>query len=94
MDRELSDTLFDLVGSLYQSDETVPLSVESVEIVAPVVVRLVPGEDGPRLLAAPPGTAFRTGFEPIVQPLRVTAVGTSSTDWPPIDPESEDAGSR
>jgi len=74
MERELSETLFELIGGLYESDSHIPISVDSIEIAAPVSVRLRWSEDGVSLLASPPVTSYRTGIEQVVQPLKVTAV--------------------
>lgn len=88
MDPELSDTLIELLGGLYQADDEVPLTVVSVEIKAPVTVRLHQTDEGLLLLASPPVTAFRTGIEPVVHPLTVTATSASTDEWPIAESET------
>lgn len=78
MDRELNETLIELIVGVYQSDEEMPLSVESIEISAPVTVRLRWSETGVSLLASPPVTSYRTGIEPVVHPLRLVAIESST----------------
>ncbi len=87
MMRDLSDTLIELVSAVYAPDAAVPVAVESMTLELPLRVRLETTTDGLRVLASPAETVYRTGIEPRVHPVRMTAVGT-----PTLPPEQDDGG--
>ncbi len=91
MKRELHQTLFELLGSLYQAAAGTPVSVESVEIEAPVTMSWRWSGEELHLLASPAETAYRTGVESVVHPMRVTAVSADSADWQPLESETGNA---
>ena len=91
MKRELHHTLLELGGGLYPATGGTGIVLESVEVTAPVTVSWRHGRQGLSLLASPPETIYRTGIEPVVQPITVTAVSTSSADWPELATEVDDA---
>ena len=82
MKRQLHDTLFELIGGLQPATDETGLVVDSIEVTVPVTVSWRPEEDGLSLWASPPETIYHVGFEPTVQPITVTAISTSSADWP------------
>ncbi len=93
MKAELHHTLFELIGRLDPGDSGQGIvGLESVEVRAPVAVSWQWDHEGIHLLASPPSTAYRTGIEPVVQPLTVTAVAMPSEDWPETGRESDRAG--
>jgi hypothetical protein len=93
MKPELHHTLFELIGRLDSGESGQGIvGLESLEVRAPVTVSWQWDREGIHLLASPPSTAFRTGIEPVVQPLTVTAVAMQSEDWPESGWESDRAG--
>lgn len=92
MKRQLHDTLFELIGGLQPTTDETGLVVDTIEITAPVTVSWRHEKDGLCLLASPPETIYRTGIEPVVQPITVTAISSSSAAWPETEAEVENAG--
>ncbi len=70
---ELSETLTAMVEGA--SPQHPSLVVEEVEIKAPMLVRLEHGAEGPRFVAHPPHSIWRSGFEPVAHSmtLRIAA---------------------
>lgn len=67
---DLADTLTELAfGANPDHDH---LHVESVEISLPLIVVVEHGPVGPRFLAQPPWSAFRSGFEPVAHRARLS----------------------
>lgn len=65
----LADTLTALaLGAVPEHDHLV---VEEAEISLPLLVRLEHGPDGPRFLAQPPWSIWRTGVEPVTHRARL-----------------------
>lgn len=79
--RPLSETLTELIGGLALAADAPGLSVTDADFDLPVEVRLAVGPDGPELLAEPTAVRWRTGFEPVIHRLRLTAVSDTGGSW-------------